>query len=92
MILTIATGCSVVCKQEALGEYFDGSAITAKSKAKLANDRETSAASINIKTIEEGVVQLSSFTKSQREKDRAGELARSINRVNEVRNSLRVRI
>ncbi|MFE1570600.1 hypothetical protein ACFIQG_02105 [Comamonas odontotermitis] len=55
-ILMIATGCSVVCKKEALGEYFDGSAITAKSKTKLVNDRETSATSIKIKTIEEGGV------------------------------------
>ncbi|MFE1574123.1 BON domain-containing protein [Comamonas odontotermitis] len=88
--MLMSTGCSVARKQESVGEYIDGSAVTAEVKAKLANDSETSAASINVKTIDAGIVQLSGFAKSQREKDRAGELARSVKGVSEVRNSLMV--
>ena len=89
--LVIATGCSVARKQETVGEYVDGSAVTAAVKAKLAEDPNTSAMSINVKTIEGGVVQLSGFAKSQAEKDRAGQLARDVKGVSEVRNSLIVK-
>ena len=86
--VVMATGCSVARKQETVGEYIDGSAVTTAVKAKLANDAGTSASSINVKTIDGGIVQLSGFAKSQAEKDRAGELARSVKGVTEVRNSL----
>ena len=86
--LVIATGCSVARKQETVGEYIDGSAVTTAVKAKLAEDKTTSAASINVKTIDGGIVQLSGFAKSQQEKDRAGQLAREVKGVTEVRNSL----
>lgn len=89
--LVIATGCSVARKQETVGEYVDGSAVTAAVKAKLAEDPNTSAMSINVKTIEGGIVQLSGFAKSQAEKDRAGQLARDVKGVSEVRNSLIVK-
>lgn len=89
--LVMATGCSVARKQETLGQYIDGSTVTAAVKAKLANDPDTSAANINVKTIDSGIVQLSGFAKSQREKDRAGELARSVKGVTQVSNSLIVR-
>ena len=89
--VVMATGCSVARKQETVGEYIDGSAVTTAVKAKLANDAGTSASSINVKTIDGGIVQLSGFAKSQAEKDRAGELARSVKGVTEVRNSLIVK-
>ena len=89
--LLMATGCSVARKQETLGEYVDGSTVTAEVKAKLANDPDTSAANINVKTMGGGIVQLSGFAKTQHEKDRAGELARSVKGVTVVRNSLLVK-
>ena len=89
--LVIATGCSVARKQETVGEYIDGSAVTAAVKAKLAEDKETSASSINVKTMDGGIVQLSGFAKSQLEKDRAGQIAREVKGVTEVRNSLVVK-
>jgi hyperosmotically inducible protein len=85
------SGCSVARKQETVGQYIDGATVTAEVKAKLANDPETSAANINVKTIDAGVVQLSGFAKSQREKDRAGELARSVKGVTRVHNGLVVK-
>ncbi len=86
--LVVATGCSVARKQETVGEYIDGSAVTTAIKAKLAESSETSAANINVKTIDGGIVQLSGFAKSQAEKDSAGSIARSVKGVTEVRNSL----
>jgi osmotically-inducible protein OsmY len=84
-------GCSVARNQESVGEYIDGSKVTTEVKAKLVNDPMTSAANINVKTIDAGVVQLSGFAKSQREKDRAGELARSVKGVTQVHNNLVVK-
>ena len=84
-------GCSVARNQESVGEYIDGSKVTAEVKAKLVNDPTTSAANINVKTIDAGVVQLSGFAKSQQEKDRAGALARSVKGVTQVHNNLVVK-
>ena len=89
--LVIATGCSVARKQETVGEYIDGSAVTAAVKAKLAEDKDTAATSINVKTIDGGIVQLSGFAKSQHENDRAGQIAREVKGVTEVCNSLVVK-
>ncbi|MCZ4330108.1 BON domain-containing protein [Castellaniella denitrificans] len=85
------SGCSVARKQETVGQYIDGSAVTAEVKAKLANDPDTSAANISVKTIDGGIVQLSGFAKSQHEKDRAGALARSVKGVTQVHNGLIVK-
>ena len=90
-LLVLATGCSVARKQETVGEYIDGAAITTEVKAKLASDAETSALNIGVKTIDAGVVQLSGFAKSQAEKDRAGSIARESKGVREVRNNIVVR-
>ncbi len=87
-LFVLATGCSVARKQETVGEYIDGAAITTEIKARLADDRETSALNIGVKTIDAGVVQLSGFAKSQREKNRAGEIARSVKGVRSVHNDL----
>ncbi len=87
----LATGCTVARKQETVGEYIDGTTITATVKAKLADDRDTSALNIKVKTIDAGVVQLSGFAKSSREKARAGEIARSVKGVKRVHNDLIVK-
>lgn len=85
------TSCSVAQHQESVGEYVDGSIITTEVKARLTNDPGTSAANINVKTIEGGEVQLSGFTTSQAEKDRATELAYSVKGVTKVYNNLVVK-
>ena len=90
-MLVLATGCSVARKQETVGEYIDGAAITAEIKVKLADDAETSALNIEVKTMDAGVVQLSGFAKSQREKNRAGDIARSVKGVLAVHNDLIVK-
>ena len=85
------SGCSVARKQETVGQYIDGSAVTAEDKAKLANDPDTSAANISVKTIDAGVVQLSGFAKNSAEKAKAEDLARNTSGVKSVRNDIVIR-
>lgn len=83
-------GCSVARNQQTAGSYVDDAAITTKIKAAFAEDRSVAATSISVETLK-GEVQLSGFAKSQAERDRAGELARRVEGVKAVRNSVVVR-
>lgn len=86
---TLLQGCSVANHQESVGEYVDGSVITTKVKAGIADHLGAgAAANISVKTIQGGIVQLSGFTKTQSEKSRAAEVARSTEGVTEVHNAL----
>ncbi len=64
--------------------------ITTAVKAKMAEDKSVSATSISVETLN-GTVQLSGFAKSESEKARAAEIARTTKNVREVRNSIVVR-
>ncbi len=86
----VSTGCSVARDQQSVGSYVDDSTITAQVKAKLVEDKTTSAAAISVETLN-GTVQLSGFAKSGAERARAGEIARSVKGVRAVQNDLVVR-
>ena len=88
LTLGVTAGCSVMREQETVDEYVDGTAITAEVKSELANDPTTSAIAISVKTMDGGNVQLSGFVKSEYEKSRAGEIARSVKGVKRVHNDL----
>ena len=83
-------GCASTATRESTGEYVDDSAITAKVKAALVKDPLDSALAVNVKTYK-GVVQLSGFVNNADEKTRAGEVARGVNGVKSVTNSLVVK-
>ncbi|KAF1044756.1 BON domain-containing protein [Xylophilus sp.] len=89
-ITVVTTGCSVARHQETIGAYVDDAGITTAVKAKFAEDRTVAATSISVETLN-GTVQLSGFAKSQAEKERAAELARSTKNVRDVRNNIVVR-
>ena len=72
------------------GQNVDDSMLTAKVKAKLTEDSTTKAYQINVGT-EKGVVQLTGFVDSTTMKTRAGEVARSVDGVKDVRNDLEIR-
>jgi hyperosmotically inducible protein len=72
------------------GQDVDDSMVTTAVKAKLVEDPTTKAYQINVGT-EKGVVQLTGFVDSTAMKTRAGELARSVDGVKEVRNDLEIR-
>jgi osmotically-inducible protein OsmY len=82
-----AAGCAVTGGQSSVGQYVDDSGITARVKAKFAEDKTVAATRISVETLN-GVVQLSGFARSEAERDRAVELARATPDVKGVRNSI----
>lgn len=85
-----AVGCAVTRDQSTVGEYVDDATITARVKAKFAEDPTVSAMSISVETLR-GTVQLSGFAKSTTEKNRADEIARATSGVKSVMNNIVVR-
>lgn len=88
--IVTATGCSVAREQQTVGSYVDDAGITAAVKAKMAEDKNVSATSISVETLN-GTVQLSGFAKNSSEKSTAEALTRDVKGVKEVRNSIVVR-
>jgi hyperosmotically inducible protein len=76
--------------QSTLGQKVDDTVITTQVKAKLISDPTTEAYKINVET-KGGVVQLSGFVDSDAARQRAGEVARSVDGVGNVDNDLEVR-
>jgi hyperosmotically inducible protein len=72
------------------GQVIDDRVVTASVKAKLVDDVTTKAYQINVGT-DKGVVQLTGFVDSAGMKTRAGEIARSVDGVKQVRNDLEIR-
>ncbi len=90
LMLSFVVACAGSRTQESTGEYFDDSAITSKVKAKLLEDKEVSGLAINVETFK-AVVQLSGFAKTETERQRAGQLARSVSGVKDVKNDIRLK-
>ena len=89
--MTLSTvGCSVLQGQQSVGAYASDTAITAKIKAKMVDDKSTTAMAIDVDT-QDGNVILSGFAKTAAEKARAEALARATDGVKGVRNLLVVR-
>jgi len=72
------------------GQVIDDSVLTATVEAKLMQDATAKGYQINVGT-QKGVVQLTGFVDSTTMKTRAGEIARSVEGVKEVRNDLEIR-
>lgn len=90
LIIALALGaCSATRTQESAGEVIDDSVLTAKVKAALIDDPVAKARDVNVETYR-GVVQLGGFVDTAEQKSRAGEVAKGITGVKEVRNDLRV--
>ena len=87
VLVVFMAGCSASRHKESTGEYIDDSVITTKVKAEIFNDPMLKVFQINVETYK-GVVQLSGFVNSADASARASEVARSVNGVTEVKNSL----
>lgn len=81
------SGCAYTSGQSTLGQYADDATVTARVKKRLAQDPQVSAMRISVETLK-GVVELSGFAISGTEKNRAGEIARAVPGVRDVRNHL----
>jgi len=82
--------CSPAPQQSSTGEVVDDSVITTKIKSSLAADEFLKSFQISVET-RKGVVSLSGFVDSQKAKDKAGEIARSVKGVESVKNALIVK-
>jgi hyperosmotically inducible protein len=76
--------------REKAGEYVDDSTVTAKVKSALLAKKGVSSAEISVETYH-GVVQLSGFVDSADQIRLAGQTARGVGGVKEVRNNLNVK-
>ncbi len=88
--LLLSSGCTSTPTRASTGEYVDDTAITARVKADLIKDPVVKARQVDVTTFK-GTVQLSGFVDTDEQKSRAGEIARGISGVNEVRNDIAVK-
>lgn len=89
-ISTLVSGCAGTSTRQSTGEYVDDAAITTKVKAELVRDDTVKALQVNVDTFK-GVVQLSGFVDTAAQKSRAGEIARTVNGVTDVKNNIEVK-
>lgn len=91
MFLTIAllfsVGCASTPTQSSIGEAIDDTVITTRVKAAFVDDPNLKALQINVETFK-GIVQLSGFVETRAEVNRATVVARGIDGVASVRNSI----
>ena len=84
------SGCAVTSGQSTVGQYVDDATIATRVKARFAEDSAVSAMRIQVEALK-GTVQLAGFATSQAEKDRAGQIARAVPDVKDVRNNIIVK-
>ncbi len=84
-------GCQATDTRRSVGETFDDATLTADVKSKLASELGGgSIVNINVDTYRQ-VVSLNGFVNSQDEVRKAGEAARKVKGVKEVKNLLQVK-
>lgn len=86
----LLAACAGSSTRESTGELIDDSAITTKVKTALLADKAVSAVDVSVDTFK-GRVLLAGFVKSQDERRRAAQIARSVKGVKEVSNRIEVR-
>jgi osmotically-inducible protein OsmY len=89
-LVTFIAGCAGTSTRESTGEYIDDTTITSKVKAEIFNDPMLKVLQINVESYK-GIVQLSGFVDSKHAVERAAEVARSVDGVKDVKNSLVVK-
>ena len=89
-VTLFTTGCAVTRSQETVGQYVDDATITTQIKSRWVADPTVDAASFKVETMK-GTVQISGFAKNAEEKRKAEQIARGVNGVVAVQNSIAVR-
>jgi osmotically-inducible protein OsmY len=88
--LVAAAGCAPAELRRDAPEYLSDTWITTKVNAAVAEDSELRVLDVKVQTFD-GVVQLSGFVDNERQVNRAEQVAREIEGVEEVRNDLQIR-
>lgn len=89
-MLAALAGCSHhahTTKHETAGEYVDDAVVTTRVKAAIFDELALKTFQINVTTYQ-GVVQLSGFVDSAENARKAGDIARGVKGVREVKNDL----
>lgn len=86
LVAAIALGCATT---RTVGTQIDDATITTRVKAQLTDDEVVKARDVDVDTLD-GVVTLSGRVESEEERERAEELARSVDGVRDVQNLLEV--
>jgi osmotically-inducible protein OsmY len=89
VLLGILSGCTALTG-ETLGQNIDDTTLTTTVKTKLSVDKLANLTRIDVDTYN-GVVSLNGVVSTPAEKERAEEIARSVNGVKKVINNLQVR-
>ena len=89
-VTIFSTGCAVTRSQESVGQYIDDATITTQIKARWIEDKTVDANSFKVETLK-GTVQISGFAKNAGEKAQAESIARRVNGVVAVQNSISIR-
>ena len=85
------TGCSTGNRyKQSTGEYIDDHGLSSHVKKALGEDQQYKYADVNVVTFK-GVVQLSGFVNTKEQKNRAGEIARTVEGVKEIKNNITVK-
>ncbi len=88
-VLALAA-CASTSRTEGTGEYVDDTVITTKVKAAVLDDPSLKSAEINVETFK-GRVQLSGFVSSQADINQAVKVARAVDGVTSVTNSMKLK-
>ena len=89
-LITAFLGCAATHKRESTGQFVDDTTITTKVKAAIFNEPGLKTMQITVNTYQ-GVVQLSGFVDSAQSVSKAGDVARGVSGVTEVKNDLTVK-
>ncbi|EEF62817.1 BON domain-containing protein [Pedosphaera parvula] len=84
------TGCAGDRYNQSTGEHIDDRATTTRVKSALSHDATYKYENVNVTTFK-GVVQLSGFTDTGAQKSRAGDIAKGVEGVREVKNNITVK-
>src|SRR3954467_12314126 len=84
------TGCAGGRYTQSTGERIDDSGDSSRVKKALAADTQYKYEDVNVETFK-GVVQLSGFVNSRDQKNRAGDLAKKVQGIKEVKNNITVK-
>ena len=90
LLIAAFVACASSRKHESTGQYVDDSVITTKLKSLIAADDFLKSFDISVETYK-GIVQLSGFVDSQKAFTKAGQIARSVKGVSDVKNNLIVK-
>lgn len=87
--LVSSIACTATRTQRAPGEHIDDVVLLTSVKSALVTESDAEARNINV-DVNRGVVMLSGFVDTEKEKEQAGETARGVEGVQDVKNNLAV--